>query len=255
MSRASLQIAFVAVLASRAHAQPTDPKAAAKLHEQTGTHFFDVQQYDKAAEEYQQAYLLDPQPPYLYASAQAQRLSGDCTKALRSYRAYLRTNPSASDEEKTRKNIDRCEQDLRDHPPAPDLHVVIPTTIVPAIPVPVAPPPPPPPHASWTGDRLGHGLVIGGLAVAATGVVLFVGGRSTISDNNAAPTYGDFASGRADAASAHTKEVIGVSAMALGGALIAGGIMHYVVHAGRPAPQLSAAVIPGQASLFFTRSF
>ena len=241
-----------------AGAQPAaDPKAQAKAHEEAGTHFIDVQQYDKAADEYQQAYLLDPQPTYLYASAQAQRLAGDCTKALRSYRAYLRTNPSATDEEKAKKNIDRCEQDLKDHPPIVTPLGIAPAVVTPPIPLDaiVTPPPVRPTGPPWTSDWTGHALVGGGAIAAATGLVLYLGGRATINDNNAAPTYGDFAAGHGNVASAHTREVIGVSAMAVGGALILGGVLHYVAHGSPPATQLSASVAPDHASLVVTRAF
>ncbi len=256
-------VAFALALSSTAVAQPapSDPKAEAKTHVETGTRLFDAQQYGKAAEEYQQAYLLDPQPLYLYASAQALRLDGNCTRALRSYRAYLRTNPSPLDADKAQKNIDRCEQDLKDHPPVTDPKLVPPslTNQQPNQP-PVQPPPPPtptdPPSTSWTRDWAGHALVGGGVIVAATGLVLYLGGRGTIEDHNSSPTYGEFVAGRDDLDAAKLKQTIGVSAIAVGGALLVGGVVHYVVHSrGDRATNVSASIAPNQATFVVTRSF
>src|SRR6187397_2695881 len=87
-------------------------KAEAKALADEGTKQFNVQQYERAAELYQQAYLIDPKPGYLYATAQSQRLAGACEKALLSYDAYLRTSPAAAERTKTETNIERCKQDL-----------------------------------------------------------------------------------------------------------------------------------------------
>ncbi len=256
---------LAAVLSGSAHADPpkdaspASAKAEAKAHAATGTQLFNVQAYDKAAEEYQQAYMLDADPNYLYAAAQAQRLGGDCDKALLSYKAYLRTKPN---DEKALKNIERCEQDLKDHPrpapaePAPNVQlapqavVVAPTTIpqaAPAIHETITRP--------WSGDWIGHALVGGGVAVAATGVVLYLQGRSTISQNNSAVTYDQFAAGHGGVDSARTKETIGVSAMAIGGSLVLGGVLHYIVH-GRPIDRtVSATLQPGGAAIALTGAF
>lgn len=236
---------------------PADAKAQAKAHADSATQLFNVQQYDKAAEEYQQAYLLDPVPAYLYASGQAQRLGGDCEKALLSYRAYLRTKPA--DESKVQKNIERCEQDLKDRakPVEPVVRPALPPTATLA-PIMAPPPPPAAPRVMvtrpWTSDVVGHVFVGGGLAVGVTGLVLYLGGRSTIADHNDAPTYDAFVAGDVDRAK--TKQTIGVSAMAVGGALVIGGIVHYVVHQ-RPVEQSTLAAIPvdGGATLVLAGAF
>ena len=233
-----------------------DAKAKAKEHLDAGTRFFNVQQYDKAADEYQQAYLLVPDPTYLYAVAQAQRLGGDCEKALLSYEAYLRTNPA--DPSKAQTNIERCQQDLANHTVTRETMIQAPIIEAPVIPAP-APPTPAEPEmtsAPWSGDWIGHVLVGGGVLAAAGGAYFFMSGRSAISDNNGAATYDQFASAHGGLGNAHTKEVIGVSAMAVGGALLVGGLIHYYVHT-RPEPveHLSAAVGPQGATLVFTGAF
>ncbi len=242
-------------------APSSDVAGQAKAHIDRGTHYFDVQQYAKAAEEYQVAYLLDPKPEYLYASAQAQRLAGDCTKALRSYAAYLRTKPPAQDQAKTQKNIERCEQELKDHPPVAEPSVVPLPSAGPPPPVPATVvPPPSPPVVARAGsprshDWAGHMLVGGGIAVAAAGLVFYLGGRATIRDYNSAATYDQFAARRGEVDAARTRQTLGVSAMAVGGGLVVGGVLHYIFHARSADHRVTAAVTPGGATVVVTRSF
>jgi len=246
---------------ARADDAKSDAKAEAKRHADAATQLFNVQQYDKAADEYQQAYLLDAQPAYLYASAQAQRLGGDCTNALLSYKAFLRTKPKKADETKAQKNIERCEQELKDHPPPP-VEPVVPVQPTPVVVTPVAPPPVLPPPAPrkivrpWTKDWVGHVMVGGGIVAAAAGGVLFFLGRGAIADLNNSSSYDQFAAAHGDVDRAKLEQTIGISAMAAGGALIVGGIIHYVIH-GRPITdqRVSAVVTPGGATLVFARSF
>lgn len=248
---------LLALLSGPASAED-DAKAKAKARIAAGTRLYNIQQYDQAAAEYEQAYLLDPEPEYLYAIAQAQRLGGDCVKALRSYNAYLRTNPA--DDSKARANIARCEQDLKDHPPAPDSLTIVPGPVV--LP-PSAPLPPPPPQAPprmvsrpWTRDWIGHALVGGGVAIAATGAVLYLDGRSAIADHNAAATYDQFSAMHAAVDAARTRQLIGVTALAAGGGVILGGVLHYVFHT-RPFAErtVSATLTPGGASIVVGGAF
>ena len=67
-----------------------------------------------------------------FVVGQSQRLGGDCVKALRSYDAYLRTNPAPAEQVKTKKNIERCEQDLKDRPP-PVTEIAPPIVVEPGV--------------------------------------------------------------------------------------------------------------------------
>src|SRR5262245_44194747 len=100
---------LLTLLASAAHAE-TD---AAKAHEHftRAQRMFESQQYEKAAEELQQAYVLAPKAEYLYALAQAFRLAGNCPRAIRAYEQYLKANPSKADAQKARSNIERCKNE------------------------------------------------------------------------------------------------------------------------------------------------
>jgi len=243
--------AFFALVAATAsvHADPppsAKAKAEAKEHVQAGTKLYNVQDYAKASEEYQAAYLLDPKPEYLYALAQSQRLSGDCDKAVRSYQAFIRAKPKADQIEKAQKNIDRCQEDIQARaagqaPPPPE-------DIPPLPPAPPEPPPeekqvivvapPPPPAKSYV---VGHLLVGGGVAIGAASTFLWLHGKGTINDLNSSPDYDTFGARKANIDSAKSQQTFGVLGMSAGVALIAGGIVYYALHS---ASTESIAVAP-----------
>jgi tetratricopeptide (TPR) repeat protein len=265
-----LVVCFVA-LSATAHADrkkkppPLTPKQVeAKTHLDAGTQFFNVQQYDKAADEYQQAYILDPKPEYLYAAGQAQRMAGDCTKAIRSYEAFLRTNPPQTEQAKAQKNIDRCGEDVKSVSTIVDPNAVVPPEDKEALPAPpppppeepvvAPPPPPPPPEPSYV---LGHIMLATGIIAAGGGGYLFIHGKGTIDDNNNAATYNDFATGRSGTAidDAKKQQLIGLSAAAGGVALITGAILYYVFHGGDEEMPVSATVTGGGAMTYVTGRF
>ena len=235
-------------------------KAEAKNLADEGTKLYNVQQYDKAAELYQQAYLLDPKPGYLYARAQSQRLGGMCEQALLTYDAYLRTNPAPAERSKTEANVERCKMDIKDREAAVEASQVAPAPEVPAAPPPPPPPPvvepPPPPPPPGKSYIIGHLLVGVGVIALGGGVYLFQDGRGTIADHNDAATYQDFLDGRDEMDAAKQKQMLGVIGISAGAALVAGGIAYYVLHArAEEEPPVSATVTAQQATVWFRRSF
>ena len=235
-------------------------KAEAKRLADEGTKNFNAQQYEQAAELYQQAYLIDPKPGYLYATAQAQRLGGNCEKALLAYDAYLRTNPPDSERAKTEANVERCKQDLADREAAVQATQVAPPPEVPvtppAPPPVVEPPPPPPPPPPGKSYVLGHLMLGAGVIALGGGAYLFQSGRSVITDHNDAATYQDFLDTRDDMDAAKQKQTLGVVGIAAGVALIGGGITYYVLHSrSEEEPPVSATVTAHQATVWFRRSF
>jgi hypothetical protein len=77
------------------------PKAAA--HFQKGGNYFNAQLYKKAITEFQAGYLIDPQPEFLYAIGQAQRLEGDCKDALVAYQHFLSMTSTWTDADSVSK--------------------------------------------------------------------------------------------------------------------------------------------------------
>ncbi|NVB76876.1 MAG: hypothetical protein HOV81_00645 [Kofleriaceae bacterium] len=247
---------FVLVTASAAaHAD----ELTAKEHVDEGTKLYNVQKYDKAAEQFQAAYLLDPEPDYLYASAQAQRLAGDCTNAVQSYRAYLRTEPPADKRDKAEKNIERCtleQQSVQAKITIPRREIdgqsgdrEVPTTL----PGSEQPSAPQRPTKSYL---VGHILVGAGVAAIAGGVYLYREGHSAIESHNSAQTYDEFAASHAGIDAARRQQVLGVTALAAGGGLVLGGVLYYVLRARTPAETTVSAQVKSDGTMVFLgRSF
>jgi hypothetical protein len=254
-------------------------KAAAKKHIAEGTKFYNVQQFDKAADEYIAAYMLEPVPEYLYAAAQAWRQGGDCEKALVSYRNYLRTNPGDTDRDKAQKNIDRCEQDLKDKQAAADAAAVqkakddaaareaakkAADAAAAQASAAAAKAAADAAEAKRKADEAaaarakqeqaaaeeqrrakaksyipGHVMLGLGVIAVGGGVFLFRDGHSAVNDFNAITSYDEFLAKKSDADAARTRETLGVVTIGAGVGLIAGATVFYVLHSRKTESQPS----------------
>src|SRR6476469_6835022 len=89
----SLVVAALVALAA-GPAQAEDAEKARQLFQQ-GSKYYDVGQFDKAIEAWQQGYDQKPDPGFLYNIAQAYRQKQDAAKAIFFYKGYLRNSPKA----------------------------------------------------------------------------------------------------------------------------------------------------------------
>jgi tetratricopeptide (TPR) repeat protein len=85
---------------------------AAKAELDRGLERFKAKDYAGAIAAFDAGYAIDAKPEFLYVKAQAQRLSGDCRKAIETYLAYLATHPPDDKVEYANANIERCERQL-----------------------------------------------------------------------------------------------------------------------------------------------
>jgi tetratricopeptide (TPR) repeat protein len=99
----------VALLSSTVRADDA-PTRAAKRHYERGEKLFALGKFDKALDEYQQAFDAKPLPDFLYNIGQCYRNLGDLDQAIFSFKKYLKLEPDASDRDKVEKLI----QDLED---------------------------------------------------------------------------------------------------------------------------------------------
>jgi tetratricopeptide (TPR) repeat protein len=254
MRRVVVVLAVCLLWPPDALAQPrvTGVAPAAQPHLERGLKLFEAKDYPRALESFRAAYNIDPQPALLYAIAQAERLNGDCRRAIRFYEAFLRTGPKEVQALSARQNVERCAAELRRAPPASQPAsapaVVEAPSSPPLLPL---PPPPPAPRPSWRANWLGHGLVLSGVAVAAAGAALWGVGQAAITSANGAADYGTFAARRGDAAHAETLRAVGVVGVSAGAALVVAGALTYALR-GRRAPEraaLAPVVGPGSAAL------
>jgi hypothetical protein len=155
------QIAIVAVVAFvAAPAQAQDAEKARQLFQQ-GSKYYDLGQFDKAIEAWQQGYDQKPDPGFLYNIAQAHRQKQDATKAIFFYKGYLRNSPKAHNRAEVEKKIAELQKQLDAGSPPPantppptnttsNGNTPPPANTPPAL---DAPPPPPttaPPPAAFT---------------------------------------------------------------------------------------------------------
>lgn len=232
-----------------------NPEARAKFD--LGSRHYEVQEYAEAIEAFKEAYKLDPRPELLYALAQAQRSSGDCRAAIRSYESFLRSDPSKSSAAAARENVDRCNAELAQTPVEPG---TTPPATQPAATTPtepVATPAMPSPETAATSDEggaprpfytdwTGNALVLGGVVSMIGGGVLWTVGRGRVDDANGAATYDAYLAAKDDAESGESLQSMGVIGMIVGGGLIAGGVLHYaLVDRGHEPSTTTLTVAPG----------
>jgi hypothetical protein len=82
------------VFASPPAPAETQLQAAKRLY-QAASHHYDLQEFEKALDEFKQAYEAKDDPVFLFNIAQCQRSLGQNEPALRSYKTYLLRAPNA----------------------------------------------------------------------------------------------------------------------------------------------------------------
>ena len=232
---------------SIAHAQSgelPDMKPAAKIYEDQGKQKMLQHDYAEAIAAFDAGYAIDPHPKFLYDKAQAQRLGGDCRKAIITYQAYLATEPTKEYADLAHANVAKCEQVLAASNPKPetgsgaqpsDDGVKVSTTT------------PPPPHERpvvdsepWWHDNAG--LALAGSGVVVFGISAFAAWRANVNADLAtnANTIDDWTSAYNDW---NTDRIIAGVAAAAGAALIVGSGIRFVYASQRD--HVTTAAVPG----------
>jgi tetratricopeptide (TPR) repeat protein len=97
-------VALLALLVSLSPAARAERSEARKAYDEA-TAAFGLGRYGEAAEKYETAFSLRPDPALLYDAAQAYRLSGNRARALELYRNYLRLYPDRLNAEEARSQV------------------------------------------------------------------------------------------------------------------------------------------------------
>jgi tetratricopeptide (TPR) repeat protein len=137
-------------------------KQAAKAHWEKAARLYDLLKYGEAIQEYEEAYLLVPEPEFLYNMGQAYRLWDKPDDALRCYKNYLRNRADAPNRAEVERRIAELEKTVEERrrtgtappppqpPPATDTSAASTPPVAPPV---VEPPPTPPAGATTTPDR------------------------------------------------------------------------------------------------------
>jgi hypothetical protein len=104
-------LVLTAALLSASPARAEDAEKARELYRQ-GSKYYDVGQFDKAIESWQQAYDQKPDPSFLYNIAQAYRQKEDSKQAIFFYKSYLRNSPKAPNRAEVQQRIDSLQRQL-----------------------------------------------------------------------------------------------------------------------------------------------
>ncbi|HLK93828.1 MAG TPA: tetratricopeptide repeat protein [Polyangia bacterium] len=153
--------------------------AQARAHFEKGRSYFEVDEYDKAIEEFKAAHVEKPDPAYLLNIAECYRHLGEYKQAVAFYRRFLTLAPANDPlRPKSAKRIAELQgkEDEPPHPSAPP-----PAATEPPPPLPPAAPPPPeaeapaPLVATPAPPRREHPFYTRGWFIAAVAVAVVAG--------------------------------------------------------------------------------
>jgi tetratricopeptide (TPR) repeat protein len=190
--------------------------AEARAHYDAGMKAAGAKDYDAAERELETAYAIEPNRQLLYALGQLARLSGDCTKAVERFEAYLATDPPATAVEDTEKLIERCRPLVEEPEPEP---------VPPPRPEPEPPPIVPPTDRQTVPpgpDILGITLTAVGGTLTGVGLGVFGG---AFSQQERAQNEPDVAAFEASVRRARAMYWSGIGLASVGAALVIGGIV------------------------------
>jgi iron complex outermembrane receptor protein len=92
-----------------------DERSDARKHYSAGMVHYNLREYSAAADEFQAAYRLVPDPSFLYNLAQTHRLMGHERDALYFYQAYLRARPEAENRADVDERIAKLKESIAAH--------------------------------------------------------------------------------------------------------------------------------------------
>ena len=104
-------VAIVLVASGATPARADDAQKARDLFTQGNT-YFDLGQFDKAIDAWQNGYQLKNDPGFLYNIAQAYRTMGDAQKAIFFYKRYLSNSPKARNRAEVEQKIEALQKQL-----------------------------------------------------------------------------------------------------------------------------------------------
>jgi hypothetical protein len=276
-SPASAEEATSGAASSEATVSAEDLRSV-EAHLARGLELYGQQHYPEAVAEFRAGYAVHADARLLYALAQALRLAGQCSEAVRYYQRFLDGAPGPAQEAAARANLERCREqassvgaessvdpashsaeaappppartmpaapvDRRPVPPASDARSKAPRTSRPA-------PPSTDATSAWYADTLGATLTGGGLLGVGAGVALLLlahGQRheaETLEEGATPGTYQQHAD-RLD--NARVEFVTGGISSAVGATAMVLGALRYYSVAARPGVAFGLTVLPSRAT-------
>ena len=106
----ALAVVFTLTVPAMAYA---DDRATAREEFKSGSRYFEIGDYAQALAHFKTAYLAFEDPAILFNIAQCERLMGQKTEAVRSYRIYLQKRPETPNRSEIEKIIVTLEDAIR----------------------------------------------------------------------------------------------------------------------------------------------
>lgn len=103
--------AYVGPPASEEQGASEGSDAASEL--ETAVALYEEGKFEEAARAFRKAFAIEPSPRYLYAWAQAERESGNCSAAVDLYQQFIEQGASEGGVAAAEENISRCEAQLQ----------------------------------------------------------------------------------------------------------------------------------------------
>ena len=168
-----------------ATATPTavEMSVEARAHYENGLALYGDKDYTGAIRELEIGYAISPRREFLFAQAQALRLTGDCKDAVPLYQKFLASEPEEVQVNATHIALARCAEQMASNPAR-----AVPVTPTPpggpATIVTTTPPPRPAAPAPWYHDLAGGALLGAGVLGLGTGTVFTFAALSARDDAN-----------------------------------------------------------------------
>jgi len=275
---------------SDARSQPDGESPSAGEHAKRAQIAYDLQDWPTAIQEFQAAYRSAQNPEYLWGIAQAQRLSGDCAKAISTYKAYRRTEVTPNQATAAELQVMKCEAEIlkqdaaaksdathkSDVAPAafanpgsapvqagsPSAQArksdVVPAASADLVSTPAQAASPSTsaqlgkqaPRKPFYKDALGDTLFVAGVAAGGIGTYFLLKGNSDMSKTSKASVYRDYDS---MAGHASREQVTGVVMLSAGGLLLASATLRYLTLGGGASEERSAFILGPTSVAWFGR--
>ena len=220
-----------------APAEPQSEPASEPSPPADGATLFRLGRYREAAEAFAREYEQRPDPALLYGRAAALKRSGDCLSALDAFEAFIAAGPPAPDVEEAERQIADCEAIVEATAKAAAQRSAEPTP-APAPAAAEAPPRDLPSRSdAWYRDPIGGTLVGTGAAILVGGAGLY-GASFGVAAREQPDTQSEHESRRRQVRSLAGT---GIPLMAVGAAILVGGVVRWAVLARRQRGRTGAA--------------